>query len=76
MPYCQDPAGQVSRSGIWAFRGLRKGDGKVGSGKWSTLSARAAHVPESVLFTSVSPESSSGLALGTQYIVLSRVMHG
>lgn len=51
MPYCQGPAGQVSRSGIWAFRGLRKGEGKVGSGKWSTLSARAAHVCPNLFYS-------------------------
>lgn len=62
MPYHQDAAGQVSTSGVLAFRVLKKGKEKVGDGKRRRPLVCKSYVcmRESVLLTLISPEPNSG----------------
>lgn len=62
VPYHQDAAGQVSTSGVLAFRVLKKGKEKVGDGKRRRPLVCKTYVcmRESVLLTLISPEPNSG----------------
>lgn len=62
MPYRQDAPGQVSKTGVLAFRVLKKGEEKVGDGKRRQPLVFKTYVcmRESVLLTLISPEPNSG----------------